>query len=305
MYAALVIRVACLAASTSTSSPAGADAPKPSSAATDPATRALEEAGDLFRQGQDKFDTSDFSAAIDLWTRAYESLPDGPEFAATRSLLLANIAQAHVEAYAIDHDPDHLRRADKLFADYLATVDTNDEETRATVQAQRDHIAAIVAKREREEAERAENERQARQAEAARREQRQARLSRRDEPAPADPSYTRWERAMLIGGGVTIAFGIGTTGAMGTFLWLRDEEEKDGAAAARLPTTSGGELQEHRRRARRFNGLAISTGAAAGVLTVIGIGVVAAAHVHRVKRDRRAWLGPGPGMAGLSLTGRF
>lgn len=110
---------------------------------------------------------------------------------------------------------------------------------------------------------------------------------------------------MVIGGGVTLAFGIGTLGATGTFLWLRDEEEKDGRAAARQPGTTAGELKDVRIRARRFNRLAISTGAAAGVLTAIGLGLIGAARVHRTRRERRARVVWGPATVGASLTGRF
>lgn len=287
-------------------------AAQPSRAATEEPSReseveaALVRAGELFSQGQDRFETSDFAGAIDLWTRAYENLPDGPELAATRALLLANIAQAHVEAYAIDHEIDHLRRADVLFEDYLAMVDPDDAETRATVQAEREKIAQAIAAHDQEEAARRQAEQNARQEEA----RRQARHARRQPAAKEDKGepaarFNRSERAMILGGGLTLAFGIGTLGATGTFLWLRDEEEKDGRTAARQPSTTASELKDHRIRARRFNRLAISTGAASGVLTAIGLGLLGAARVHRVRRERRAVLGPGPTFAGASVSGWF
>ena len=57
----------------------------------------------------------------------------------------------------------------------------------------------------------------------------------------------------------------------------------------------------------RFDSLAISTGAAAGVLTVIGIGVIAAAEAHRVRRRRDVEVGlqAGGGTIGLRVGGAF
>lgn len=273
-----------------------------------PEEMSIEEVGALFERGQDLFETSDFAAAIELWTRAYAGLPDDPRYAATRALLMANIAQAHVEAHAMDGEIDHLRHADRLFEQYLATIDPDDEETRASVEAERRQIAEALARHDAElEAARANED---------------ARDDAQPMPQPTappptvitrpavrrdGPRYDKWERAMVIGGGVTLAFGVGTIGALGTFLWLREEARRDGERAARDPATTSGELRDQRRVAMRFDSLAISTGAAAGVLTVIGIGVIAAAEAHRVRRGRNVEVGlqAGGGTIGLRVGGAF
>lgn len=275
-----------------------------------PRSLSIEEVGALFQRGQDRFETSDFAAAIELWTRAYEGLPDDPQLAATRALLMANIAQAHVEAHAMDGQVDHLRRADRLFEQYLQAIDPSDTQTRASVQEQRTRIAEALARHEAElEA--------ARQQAARARDEPPAHPAPRVVPPPAaasapqlprrdGPRYDKWERAMVIGGGVSVAFGVGTIGALATFLWLRDEAQADGERAARDPTTTSAELRSQRRVATRFDSLAISTGAAAGVLTVLGLGLITTAEIHRAKRIR-VRLGPSAsfGALGLHARGRF
>ena len=279
-----------------------------------PDTLSIEAVGALFQRGQDRFETSDFAAAIELWTRAYEGLPDDPQLAATRALLMANIAQAHVEAHAMDGQIDHLRHADRLFEQYAATIDPGDTQTLASVQTHRQRIAEMLARHEAE---------LAAAREAARAADEESRGEDRRDPAPAiaappaavpapvrwrrgGPRYNKGERAMVIGGGVTVAFGVGTIGALATFLWLRDEAQRDGEQAARDPSTTSAELRSKRRSATRFDSLAISTGAAAGVLTVVGLAVIAAAEIHRAKRTRlQVGASTAPGAFGVLVRGRF
>lgn len=269
--------------------------------------------GALFRRGQDRFETSDFEGAIEQWTRAYEQLPDGPEHQAIRAMLLANLAQAHVEAYAIGKDPEHLRQADALFVSYLAMVDEADVQTHDTIEAERRRIAGLLAEAEerQREAERAAvPEADAGVTEPARADPEPAGRERagRERPDPSldtDARFTKWERALVIGGGVTLAFGVGLTGAAAAFLWLRNEEERQGAAASRDIYTRVAELRDHGRNAIRFNRLAISTGAASGVLIGLGLGLVGTADVHRRRRLRdRPTVGLGPGGT-LVVRGRF
>ncbi len=270
---------------------------------------------ELFREGQAKFETSDFDGAIEVWERAYSKLPDDPALAPTRALLMANIAQAHVAAHAVDHDLEHLRRADVLFEQYLATLDASDTETRASVEAERNEIAEAIAAVEREQAEREQAERERAAREQAAREQaardraastattKPLRGPRADDMRPR--RYNRRERALSIGGGVTMAFGVALTGAMGAFLWLRDEQERKGRSRAFDPETSGGELLGYRKDSRRFNGLAISTGAAAATLAVIGLGLIGAAEAARARRVRKTALWVAPSFAGAAIGGRF
>jgi hypothetical protein len=311
---ALAVAVVIWAASAGSS---GASPPPPPSEPDG----AQADVGELFRNGQDRFETSDFKGAIEQWTRAYEALPEGPEHQAIRAMLLANLAQAHVEAYAIDEDPEHLRRADGLFVSYLAMIDVADTQTHETIEAERRRIAGLLeqAEAEQREAEQREAERASRpESDVRATDPERAGKERADTassletggrpPSHNDPGvahFNKWERALVIGGGVTLAFGVGLTGAAGAFLWLRNEEEKQGSAASRDPATRVADLRDFGRNAIRFNRLAITTGAASGVLIGLGLGLIGTADVHRRRRPSdRTTVGLGPGGT-VVVRGRF
>lgn len=248
----------------------------------------LDEVARLFREGQARFDTSDYDGAIAQWERAYQSLPDDPALASTRAMLMANLAQAHVAAHGVGGDIEHLRHADLLFEQYLATLDPSDTQTRADVDAERKKIADAIAAWEREQAARAEAQKPT-----------PAPVPTKAVPEPkiAPPSgddrprrYNRFERGLSIGGAVTLTFGVAITGAMGAFVWLRDREEREGRVRARDPATTGGELLDYRKDSRNFNRLAISTGAAAATLVAIGVGLIGGAEAKRVHRMRKVAL---------------
>jgi hypothetical protein len=72
----------------------------------------------LFDEGKRHFDLADYDEAIRLWTAAAVLVPD----AWIRAQITYTIAGAHVRAYAIDRDPGHLRRAQRLFERFLVDV---------------------------------------------------------------------------------------------------------------------------------------------------------------------------------------
>ena len=110
-----------------------------------------------------------------------------------------------------------------------------------------------------------------------------------------------------IGGAVTLTFGVAITGAMGAFVWLRDQEERKGRVRSRDPAATGGELLDYRKDSRNFNRLAISTGAAAATLVVIGLGLIGGAEARRVHRLRKVGLRVSldPRNVGAAIGGRF
>lgn len=79
------------------------------------------EARALFEDGQAKYDTHDYDGAIEAFTAAY-ARAEQIEDAALREEALArlgfNLARAHVSAYDIDHDGEHLVLARRLLADF-------------------------------------------------------------------------------------------------------------------------------------------------------------------------------------------
>jgi hypothetical protein len=79
------------------------------------------EARELFEEGQAKYDTHDFDGAIEAFTAAYaraEKIEDGELRDEALARLGFNLARAHVSAYDVDHDDEHLVLARRLLADF-------------------------------------------------------------------------------------------------------------------------------------------------------------------------------------------
>ncbi|MBA3545876.1 MAG: hypothetical protein H0T76_05280, partial [Nannocystis sp.] len=130
-----------LLATSLVSGSAAAAAPRPSSrlpqptAPLEPSTevddqaRAPARVGALINDGQALFDTADYVGAIARWTEAYAQLPDDPHLAAARNLIAYQIAQAHIEAFAMDPQLSHLRKAERLLRQYIAGLDPSEAES--------------------------------------------------------------------------------------------------------------------------------------------------------------------------------
>ena len=86
----------------------------PREAMAAPAEANNAEAEAIFRRGQAKYETADYSGAIELWTEAYALIDSTPENASIKALLIFNLAQAHVKAHELDGDPIHLKQAQQL-----------------------------------------------------------------------------------------------------------------------------------------------------------------------------------------------
>jgi hypothetical protein len=79
------------------------------------------EARELFQDGQAKYDTHDYDGAIEAFTAAFaraEQIEDAEVRDEALARLGFNLARAHVSAYDIDHDDEHLALARRLLADY-------------------------------------------------------------------------------------------------------------------------------------------------------------------------------------------
>jgi len=99
----------------------------------------------LINGGQALFDTADFTGAIDKWTQAYAELPDSADILTARNLLTYQIAQAHIEAHAIDGQPTHLRKAERLLSRYIEGLAPEEAEARASAELLRDKLRAQIA----------------------------------------------------------------------------------------------------------------------------------------------------------------
>lgn len=76
----------------------------------------LSEAARLFDEGLARYEAADYEAAIEIFTQALAELREqGVHDFRTRGLLLFNIGRAHMRAYEIDEDVEHLRQAQAIF----------------------------------------------------------------------------------------------------------------------------------------------------------------------------------------------
>ena len=84
----------------------------------------LSDAERLFREGQTKYDSADYEGAIVLFTQALgEATAKGSQEFQVRGLLLYNIGKAHIRAYDIDHDIEHLRQARAIYKRFIKEAD--------------------------------------------------------------------------------------------------------------------------------------------------------------------------------------
>jgi hypothetical protein len=78
----------------------------------------LTEAKTLYKDGEVKFQTAEYDAALKLWKQAYAILPDGEDTRSIRNALIYNIAEAHSLAYEVSRNQTHLRTAKILLERY-------------------------------------------------------------------------------------------------------------------------------------------------------------------------------------------
>lgn len=84
---------------------------------------AVENAQERFHAAQARYDTHDYLGAIEAFTEAYDAalnIPDPGQRDLALSRLRYNLARAHVYAFDIDAEPEHLEIARNLLADYRA-----------------------------------------------------------------------------------------------------------------------------------------------------------------------------------------
>jgi tetratricopeptide (TPR) repeat protein len=88
---------------------------------SEPPADPSDEARALFEQGQAKYETHDYDGAIDSFTAAFakaEQIDDDDVRDEVLARLGFNLARAHVSAFDIDQDIEHLGAARRLVADF-------------------------------------------------------------------------------------------------------------------------------------------------------------------------------------------
>jgi hypothetical protein len=257
-------------------------AAEPTAATTSDDDEQLREAQQLYREGLAAFETYDYPAAIEAWTRAYERVEGHPRSDQIRNGLVYNLAAARVAQYRIDGDRTQLRLAQQLLARYRGAVE-HDASERAQIDAKLAEVEALLAEDEDDES---------------------ATLPEpvatpaappRDAP-PSDPPRTRRAGTGWIASGA-VAFGAGVGLLAGMGVGLARGRTADRAVAD--PTRPAGELEGLQADGRRGNRIAIATGISGGVLVAAGVALVVIGAKRRGHSARVAhWTGEG-------LTWRF
>lgn len=118
--------------------------------AEQPAEADLSEAERLFDEGIARYDAADFAGAIEVFTLALSELrSQGVSDFRIRGLLLFNIGRAHMRAYGIDDEIEHLRQAKSIFTSFVDEADEHRDEVEAgdieEAKAQLVEIEAMLA----------------------------------------------------------------------------------------------------------------------------------------------------------------
>jgi len=271
-----------------TASPATPPPPLESAAPIEDAARSTESTegpearvGALINEGQARFDTADYVGAIERWTGAYAQLPDDPHLAAARNLLAYQIAQAHIEAFAMDPQLAHLRKAERLLLQYIAGLDPSEAEARLDAEHRLETVRAQL--------------RAAMPPPAARPTRPPAAL------APTEPPGDRSRGPLLLLGGLNLGLGLGLL--VGTAVSAVSAADLHGERQRVKAGADAAELDRLRMRETRANQATIATAVVGGALITTGVALLITGHVRK-----RAWTAQptlAPGLVGARLTLRF
>lgn len=266
----------------------------------------------LAQEAQTRFETADYAGAIELWTQAYAALPNEPAYDKRRNVLAYQIAQACVEAYELDPQLVYLRKAERLFDNYLQTISAKDKNTTAKVQGTLGELREKI--RVAEEREAADKQAPAETAEGRGEDdggallaaQKASEAREAEARANAEREARRARRLTIAGGALTGAGAI-ALGVMAYGLARGARVDRDGEAAKADGVTDPAVYRDLLDQGTAANTLAIATAVVGGVLVVTGIGLIGAgaAGQQRARRDlglAPTWLRGG---AGLVLQGRF
>lgn len=262
----------------------------------------LADAQRLYDRGKAKFETADYTDAIELWTEAYAIVPETPESSQIKVLLLYNLATAREKQFEVSRDPAELRKAAILlqsFEDSIATLYGEGEEAEAERAKVREKLAAVEARLREHEAAQVPADDGDEPTEAA-----EPTDVEPTTPPEADDEPARASRGLVIGGAVAAGLGVGGLGLMAAGLGM-------GARANDISDLAPNDIDDRRDRfdrGRTGNALAIAGGVAGGVLLVTGA-VLLGLGLSRARAGRSSTmaLAPAPlrGGTGLVLHGRF
>ena len=178
---------------------------------------AAEQAQVLFKSGVSRYQMSDYNAAIEKFSQAFEFSVEIEDRALRVRVLHAlqfNLARAHMKSYGIDKDLSHLRTALDLLGKYLADEDlgTDQEasalatEAREELDAREEEARALAASGQASD----DDEQQGSEAQLAPGED-------ADNPGPSGDdrgAATSAGRGLLLGGYASLGLGVASLGLM-------------------------------------------------------------------------------------------
>ena len=233
----------------------------------------------LINDGQVLFDTADFIGAIDRWTRAYATLPGAPDILTARNLLTYQIAQAHIEAHAIDGQPTHLRKAERLLSRYIEGLAPEEAEARLSAEELREDLRQRIATAPPPVV-----------------------IAEAPPPPPPRVDAPRRSNRLTLAAGITL--GVGGALLVGTIVAALGGRSIDRyGERAVVRGAQSAELDELLTRGTRANQAAIGTAVAGALLVTTGVALLI---TGRVRRSPVA-LAPsfGHGLVGMSFATRF
>jgi hypothetical protein len=243
---------------------------------------------DLYTQGQEKFDASDYGGAGDLWAEAVRALPESKDNAATRQTIMNLALDAYIRAFRNDSDRSHIDKAKTLLDEYEASLEANGGALGSDIAGEKAKIEDILA--ELAAAEKPE-----------------------DEPEPEVEPETDTNdqvfvdekpgQGLVIGGAVMLGVGAAGAGLMIGGLIGGGSAQK--AFDASMPGT---EREDIRKRGKTMNILAITGGAVGAVFVGAGVALlIIGLQRNKAARLQNVMLLPevGPEYAGFGLSGKF
>ncbi len=235
----------------------------------------LERASKLIGKGQERYDTADYIGAIELWSEAYAALPKDSEADQYRGVLVYQIANACREAYAVNREVRFLRKAEKLFQDYIDGLPAEDADSREHAE---EALAEVRTQLEEIEAQDADSRPPPDPDED----------DPESEPEPEpEPELEPLGNGLRIAGGVTLGLGAVGLATMGGFLGRGaslDNQGDDLVSTDGPDTTEVGELLQ---KGSTANKVAVAMGVVGGLLTTTGIALLVVDAVKRKKHNRR------------------
>ena len=247
-----------------------------------PSDPAVEEAARLYEEGTLRYQTADYPGAVELFTEAFRqasSIDDEEQRERAMTLLLFNLAQAHVKAYEVDDDITHLRTARELLSRHIQNE--QDAEDRADAERLLGQVDERLS----------ELDAPKRATEPAVPPDSQAQQAGKDEPGRAN--------GFTISGSVVTALALPALAVMtaGLVMGSRAEQEFiDGPTAEDRNAADA--------KGRTGNVLAIAGGVGSAALAGIGTALVVVG-IRKRRESARARLTPGPGFVGTGFSWRF